>query len=189
MAWPSCRENADAFLRLGFTVIRPARGGIRDPYRSQWLRRGDPSAIIGSPLQVVAPSVACLALMKPIPTRVHRQRRLYALLGGVILATLPCYCLGAILLTLKSGPSSTATPVPIATSTQSPTQLRTAAATSARRLTATPTRETPYLTPTNTFTSTPLPPPTSTPRPTATPLPTATASPSLAPPSDTAPAP
>lgn len=116
-----------------------------------------------------APPVARLARMKPISERLQRQHRLYALLGGVILATLPCYCLGVILLELRLGPSATATPFFQPTTTPSPTAPPTATPTSIRPPTATSAPQTPYLTPTNTFTPSPVPSPTFTPRPTATP--------------------
>jgi len=111
-----------------------------------------------------------------------RSRRLYVLLGIVILATLPCYCAEAILIALKTPLQPTATPSPMQTSTMVPATLT---PTGTRLPSATPsptsTLGTPFLTPTNTLTRTPLPSATPTQTPSTTPPPSDTP----LPPSDT----
>jgi hypothetical protein len=113
----------------------------------------------------------------PAQTKRNR-RRLYGILIGIILVTIPCYCAGLVAIrrapqhvtpTASIGPTFTQAPF-----IASPTPTSTAA------LTATPTRTitpTPFVPPTPTPTFTPEPTKTPTPTPTNTPTLTPTAAP------------
>ncbi|HEY84730.1 MAG TPA: hypothetical protein G4N96_06425 [Chloroflexi bacterium] len=131
----------------------------------------------------------------------EQKRATYGLLLGVILLTIPCYCLGFMLLAASpeqnsKQPSATAplvwTPRPTNSPIPNPT-FTPYAAQPTNTLQPTPTQFFPTVvlpSPTPTFTVTPQPSPTATniPASTVTPLPTNTASPTVTattPPTDT----
>ena len=59
----------------------------------------------------VCPPVHTVCYRSPVLANGPKQIRTRLILGAIILATLPCYCLGGIILGLKPGePTPTATP-------------------------------------------------------------------------------
>src|SRR5512146_914693 len=94
------------------------------------------------------------------------RRRL--ILIAIVLATIPCYCLGGIALLFAPQPGSkTATPTPSDPPTVTETSIFTSTPSLTPTTTETPT-ETPTITSTPTETLTPFVPPTNTPTATAT---------------------
>lgn len=117
-----------------------------------------------------------------------RRRTIYGLLVAIIVATIPCYCLGGWALTqdfylaptLTPPPTATVpatwTPLPPPTETATPTPTETPTLLPTETATPTPT-ETPTSLPTQTATLTPTAEITATPTSTATPTPTTIATP------------
>jgi len=113
--------------------------------------------------------------------KLRAQKPIYTILIAVIIATIPCYCLGFVALAIRPSPL-TPTPIPETTETAVPNASATpyevgpGTGTPSKTLQPTPTQWfPPTRTPTPTATETPLPSmtPTDTPTPTPTPLPPA----------------